>query len=225
VRARRVAGRPSRHRVAVWGLRLAVFLGVLSAVAQVISYHYGLRDHILDSSSDKSVAGALTALLLAATVGIAWLLALALRRPRAVLLAACVSVVFALELTDPPHRVALSAPVGLLAVVLIWRLGTSDELAGPLLRAGCVVLAVAFAAHWSGSWVVDRLDLATDSWLYQLKEIVKHSGELAAWTLIGSGLLILRLGQSLAEHLRQVAARADEPEPQLVLVHELPKRP
>ena len=209
----------------MWGLRLAVFLGVLSAVAQVISYHYGLRDHILDSSSDKSVAGALTALLLAATVGIAWLLALALRRPRTVLLAACVSVVFALELTDPPHRVALSAPFGVLAVVLIWRLGTSDELAGPLLRAGCVVLAVAFAAHWSGSWVVDRLDLATDSWLYQLKEIVKHSGELAAWTLIGSGLLILRLGQSLAEHLRQVAARADEPEPQLVLVHELPKRP
>jgi hypothetical protein len=73
--------------------------------------------------------------------------------------------------------------------------------------------------------VVDRLDLATDSWLYQLKEIVKHSGELAAWMLIGSGLLILRLGQSLAEHLRQVAARADEPEPQLVLVHELPERP
>jgi hypothetical protein len=209
----------------VWGLRLAVFLGVLSAGAQVISYHYGFRDHILDSSSDKSVGGALTALVLAATVAAAWLLALGRRRPQTVLLAVCVSVVFAFELTDPPHRVALSAPFGLVAVIVLWRLAASDALAGRLLRAGCVVLAVAFVGHSSGSWLVDRLNMGPDSWLYQLKAIVKHAGELAAWTLIASGLLVLRLGQPLEEDVRELAAGADEPEPQLVLVHELRERP
>jgi hypothetical protein len=220
-----VASRSARKLIAIWSLRLAVFLGVLSAVAQVISYHYGLRDHILDSSSDNSVAGALTALLLASTVAVAWLLAIARRRPQAVLLAACITVVFALELADPPHRVAISAPFGLVAIILLWRLAAPDQLAGPLIRAGCVVLGVAFVGHSSGSWLVDRLGLGPDSWLYQVKAIVKHSGELAAWTLIGSGLVVLRLGQPLEEDVREVGARSDEPEAQLVLVHELRERP
>lgn len=202
-----------------------MFLGVLSAAAQIVSYHYGLRDHILDSSSDQSIGGALTAALLAATVAAAWLLALARRRPQPVLLAACVSVVFAFELADPPHRVAISGPFGLVAVVLLWRLASSDELARPLIRAGCLVLGVAYVGHSSGSWLVDRLGLGPYSWLYQLKSIVKHSGELAAWTLIGSGLAVLRLGQPLEADVREAAARADEPEAQLVLVHELRERP
>jgi hypothetical protein len=224
VRGRHVASPPARERLATWGLRLGVFLGVLSAAAQVVAYHYGLRDHILDSSSDNSVAGALTALLLAATVAAAWFVALARRRPATVLLAACLTVVFAIELTDPPHRVAVSAPFGLVAVVVLWRLASSDALAGRLLRAGCVVLGVAFLGHSSGSWLVDRLDLGPDSWLYELKAIVKHAGELTAWTLVAFGLVVLRLGQPLEEGVREVAARADETEAELVLVHELRER-
>jgi len=220
-----VTNRSARQLVAVWGMRLAVFLGVLSAGAQVISYHYGLRDHILDSSSDNSVGGALTALLLASTVVVAWLLALVRRSTQTVLLAACLSIVFAFELTDLPHRRLISAPFGLVAVVLLWRLAASDRLAGRLLRAGCVVLGLAFVGHSFGAWLVNRLDLGWDSWLYQLKAIVKHSGELAAWTLIGSGLVVLRLGQSLEEDDREVGARADEREPQLGLVHQLRERP
>jgi hypothetical protein len=202
-----------------------VFLAVFSATAQVVSYHYGLRDHILDQSSDNSIGGALTALLLAATVAVAWLLAFSRGRAQTVVLAACVSVVFACELTDPPHRVAISTPFGVVAVVVLWRLAASDELAGPLLRAGCVVLGVAFIGRSSGSWLVDRLGLGPDSWLYQLKAIVKHSGELAAWTLIGSGLAVLRLGQPPEGDVREAGARVDEPEPQLVLVQELRERP
>jgi hypothetical protein len=204
---------------------MAVLLGVVSAAAQVVSYHYGIRDHILDSSSDNSVGGALTALLLASTVALSWLLALARRNAQSVVLAACLSVVFAFELADPPHRVAISTPFGLVAVVLLWRLAATDRLAGRLLRAGCVVLGLAFVGHSFGSWLVDRLDYGPDSWLYQLKAIVKHSGELAAWTLIGSGLAVLRLGQPLEQDVREVGARADEPEPHLVLVHELRERP
>jgi len=198
-RGRRVANRSAKQLVALWGLRIAVFLGVLSAGAQVIAYHYGLHDQILDSSNDNSVGGALTAILLAATVVVAWLLALVRRSTRTTLIAACLSIVFAFELTDLPHRRVISAPFGLVAVVLLWRLGSSDPLARRLVRAGCVVLGVAFAGHSFGAWLVNRLDLGWDSWLYQLKAIVKHSGELAAWMLIGSGLVVLRLGQPLEE--------------------------
>jgi len=206
-RGGRVTKRSARRLVAVCGLRLAVFLGVLSAGAQVISHHYGLRDHILDSSSDNSVGGALTALLLASTVVVAWLVALVRRSTQTVLLAACISIVFAFELTDPPHRVAISAPFGLLAVALLWRLASSDRLAGPLLRAGCVVLGMAFVGHSFGSWLVNRFDLGPDSWLYQLKAIVKHSGELAAWALIAFGLWVLRLDQPLKRRGRREAQR------------------
>ena len=192
---RRVANRSARQLVALWGLRLAVFLALLSAGAQVIAYHYGLHDRILDSSNDNSVGGALTALLLASTVVVAWLLALGRRSTQTMLIAACISIVFAFELTDLPHRRLISAPFGLVAVVLLWRLASSDRLARRLLRAGCVVLGVALVGHSLGAWLVNRLDLGWDSWLYQLKAIVKHSGELAAWTLIGSGLVVLRLGQ------------------------------
>jgi hypothetical protein len=180
-----------------------VFLGVLSAGAQIISYHYGLRDQILDSSTDNSVGGAVTALLLASTVVVAWLVALTRRGTQTMLIAACISIVFAFELTDLPHRRVLSAPFGLVAVVLLWRLASSDRLARRLLRAGCVVLGVAFVGHSLGVWLVNRLDLGWDSWLYQLKAIVKHSGELAAWTLIGSGLVVLWLGQPLEEDVAQ----------------------
>jgi hypothetical protein len=220
-----VAGPSARKRIAVWGLRLGVFLGVLSAVAQVIAYHYGIRDHMLDSSSDNSVVGALTALVLAVTVATAWLLAFTRRGPQLFLLAVCLSVLLSFELAHPPHRVAISTPFGAIAAVVLWRLGASDPLARRLLRVGVVVLAVAFVGHSFGSWLVDRRGLGPDSWLYQLKAIVKHSGELAAWTLIGSGLAVLRLGQPLKEDVRQVGARPDEAEPQLVLVHELRERP
>jgi malonyl CoA-acyl carrier protein transacylase len=220
-----VASRPARQLLAVWGLRLAVLLGGLTAVAQVVSYHYGLRDHILDSSSDNSVVGALTALLLGATVAIAWLLALTRRRPQLFVLAACLSVVFAVELAHPPHKVAVSTPFGVAAVVVLWRLGATDPLARRLLRVGVVVLAVAFVGHSAGSWLVDRHGLGPDSWLYQLKAIVKHAGELAAWTLIASGLAAVLLGQPLEEDVREVGARTDEPEAKLVLVHELRERP
>ena len=220
-----MANRSAKQLVALWGLRLAVFLGLLSAGAQVISYHYGLHDQILDSSNDNSLGGALTALLLASTVVVAWLLALVRRSTQTMLIAACLSIVFAFELTDLPHRRLISAPFGLVAVVLLWRLAASDRLARRLLRSGCVVLGVAFVGHSFGAWLVNRLDLGADSWLYQLKAIVKHSGELAAWTLIGSGLMVLRLEQPLEEDVREVGARPDEPEPELVLVHELRERP
>jgi len=224
VRERPVA-KPPAETVAAWGLRLAVALGLGVAVCQLLVYELGLSSRLLDSSTDASLAGVLSAVMLGAAAAAAWAVALWLRSAPTLFVAAAFTLILVLELSDPPHRVLLAAPLGAAAVFLVWRLSREDEVAGPLLRAGCAVLAVAFVGHAFGSWLVDRLDQGPHSALYQLKVVVKHGGELAAWTLLAAGLAALRLGKPLEEHARELGGRADEPEAQLVLVHELRERP
>jgi hypothetical protein len=180
----------TRQRIAVWGVRAAVVLGLGVALGQVVSYQFGLRDVVLDSTTDASVAGVLTLVLLGATAASAWLVASVSpsARVETVASAACLTVILALELSEPPHAVAISAPFGLVAIVLLWRLAATDEIAGPLIRAGCIVLGVAFVGHAIGSRLVSALGQGEDSWLYQAKVIVKHAGELSAWTLLAAGL-------------------------------------
>ncbi|HUK95989.1 MAG TPA: hypothetical protein VLU96_13175 [Gaiellaceae bacterium] len=181
----------TRERITVWGVRVAVVLGLTVAVAQVVSYRFGLHDAVLDSNTDRSVAGVLTLVLLGAAVASAWLVTSVSPSARLEtgVMAACLSLILALELSEPSHVVALSAPFGAVAVVLLWRLAATDATAGPVIRAGCVVLGVAFVGHAIGSRLVTALGQGADSWLYQAKGIVKHAGEIVAWTLLAAGLV------------------------------------
>ena len=153
LRAREARGKLSAETVAAWGLRLAVLLGLGVAVGQLLAYELGLSTRLLDSSTDASLAGVLSALMLGAATLAAWAVALHVRGARTLFVAVAFTLILVVELSDPPHRVPLTAPVGAAAIVLLWRLAAEDEVAGPLLRAGCFVLAVAFVAHAFGSWL------------------------------------------------------------------------
>jgi len=180
-------------RLVVWGIGLAATLALADAVAQLASYRFGLAPSALDSSTDAGIFGPLTTIVFAAAVAAAWALAALrprLRRP-ALWCAAPLTVVFALDAASPPHAIVLAAPFAAAALVLLWRLGSRDESARLLLHAGCVVLAVSFAGHAIGAWLVTELGQSGDTWGYQAKVVIKHCGELAAWTLVATGLASL----------------------------------
>lgn len=183
VRAGRAAG------IAVWGVRIAVALALAELIAQFTDYGLGLRSFFLDSSTNRSLAGALSMLLLCAAAAGAWLLAWTSRQHRttAVLTAVLLNTIVVLKLTRPPHVLAIAALVSAAAVVLMWRLAATNETGGRLVRAGCIVLAVSFVAHALGAWLVSELGGTGDSWLYQAKVVVKHAGELSGWTLLAFG--------------------------------------
>jgi hypothetical protein len=181
------------HRLAVWGLGLAATLALALAVAQLASYRFGLAPSALDSSTDAGIFGPLTTFVFAAAVAAAWALAAlqpGIRTP-ALWCAALLTVVFALDAWSPPHAIALAAPFAAAALVLLWWLGSRDGSARMLLHAGCVVLAVSFAGHAIGAWIVTELGQAGNTWGYQAKVVIKHAGELAAWTLVATGLAAL----------------------------------
>ena len=62
-----------------------------------------------------------------------------------------------------------------------------------MLRDGCIVLALAFLVHGVGAAIVSWLGLGPETWGYQLKALVKHSGELAGWLLVAAALTLLAL--------------------------------
>lgn len=179
--------------IAEWGLRLAVALGAAAALAQLLAYRFDLARGVLDSSADGGIFGPLGIVVFGAAVAAAWLLALerSERRDETVACAVLLSAILGLEAADPPHAVVVAAPIGVTAVVLLLRLAPADEPAGRLVRTGCVVVAVAFAVHAIGAWLVTELGQGSGSWAYQAKAIVKHAGELVGWTLVAAGLTSL----------------------------------
>jgi hypothetical protein len=177
-------------RIADWGVRVALLLGAAGALAQLAAFRFDLDRAALDSSADGGIFGTLGVIVFAAAVAAAWLVAAARPKLRvqALSCALLLSGVFALEVTDVPHARAIAAPLGAGAIYLLLRLGRTDRAAGRLLRAGCIVLVVAYLGHAIGVRIVDAFDQGPDSWAYQVKAVVKHAGELVGWTLVTSGL-------------------------------------
>ncbi len=176
--------------IAIGGVCIAVMLGVGVAVAQVVDYELGLRSFALDSSSDRSLVGGLTMLLLTAATAGAWLLAAtrAEQRGTSIIGALCLTTIVALKLSMVPHAALLAAPFAAGAFVCLWRLAAGGSIAGRVVRAACIVLGVSFVAHVFGGWLVTELGRGGDSWIYQIKVIVKHGSELAGWMLLATGL-------------------------------------
>lgn len=176
--------------IAIGGVCVAVVLGVGAAIAQVVDYELGLRSFALDSSSDRSLVGGLTMLLLTATAAGAWLVAATRpdQRRTSILGAMFLTAIVTLKLAMLPHAALLAAPFAAGAFVCLWRLAAGGSIGGRVVRAACVVLGVSFVAHVFGAWLVTELGRGGDSWIYQIKVIVKHGSELAGWTLLASGL-------------------------------------
>jgi hypothetical protein len=174
---------------------LALTLAVAATTTQLIDFGvYGQRLKLLDMMTHRSIFGIVSLAVLAAAAcacSLLWLLERDGRR-RLAPLGAILVFLLALRLAQPPHVLLLALPASAAARALLW----TAELPGParrVLREGCVVLVLAFVVHGIGEKVVADLGYGPDTWAYQVKAVVKHSGELAGWALVAGGLILALL--------------------------------
>jgi hypothetical protein len=124
-----------------------------------------------------------------AVLAIAACVCVLLRRRMFATIGAILAFLFVLRIVQPPHVLLLALPASAAAFVLLW----NAPLPGParrVVREGCVVLVAAFVVHGIGEKVVAELGYGPETWAYQIKAVVKHSGELAGWALVAGGLVL-----------------------------------
>ena len=200
--------------VARWGVRVAIVSALAAAVAQFVDFGvYGLRIRQLDMSTHASVFGVLSVLALVTAGGAAVLLAVAetTRRGALLVLPPLLAALLALRVLQPTHVLLWALPFAAATfVVLWWCCGTPASATRRLIRAGCAILIGSYAIHALGTSVVSALGYGPASWPYQIKLVVKHSGELAGWTIIATGLATIYPGSRRLS--RSSSARSSEPQ-------------
>jgi len=177
-------------------VRLAAAPVALAAsTAQLVDF--GLYDQRLrpwHMMTHNSVFGVVSL----AALGVAVLAALATaiqddeRRVQFACLSGLLGLLLALRIAQPPHVLLLALPVSVAALGLLWTAAAAGT-ARRVMRDGCIVLALAFLVHGVGAAIVSWLGLGPETWGYQLKALVKHSGELAGWLLVAAALTLLAL--------------------------------
>jgi hypothetical protein len=177
----------------MWAARtLAVALAVAATTTQLIDFGvYGRRLKLLDMMTHRSIFGVVSLAVLAAAACACALLALRERerRRRLASLGAVLAALLALRLAQPPHVLLLALPASAAALALLWTTALPGS-ARRVLQEGCVVLVLAFVIHGVGEKIVADLGYGPETWAYQIKAVVKHSGELAGWALVAGGLFV-----------------------------------
>lgn len=176
-----------------WGVRAAVcVLAAAATTAQLIDFGvYGQRLRLLDMTTHRSIFGVASLGVLAVAMCACVLLSVAheRRRTRRAALGAVLAFLLVLRIAQPSHVLLLSLPASAAALVLLWTVLPPGP-ARRLVREGGIVLVAAFAVHGVGEKLVAELGYGPDTWAYQIKAVVKHSGELAGWALVACGLVL-----------------------------------
>jgi hypothetical protein len=174
---------------------VAVVAVVAQTAAQLIDFDiYHLRIGALSSEQHASVFGVASI----CANGLAAVAAAAAGRtagPRSswALVSALIAIVMVLRIGNvgdgDPKRYVLLLPLVGVILVLLWRL-TSREPAGARTeaRAGIGLLVFSYVVHVFGPRIVADLGYGTGGWVYQVRGILKHGGELAGWILVATGL-------------------------------------
>jgi hypothetical protein len=196
-----------------WAVRaLALTLAVAATTTQLIDFGvYQQRLKLLDMMTHRSIFGIVSLAVLAGAACACALLALVERdrRKRLALLGAILAALLALRLAQPPHVLLLALPASAAALALLWTAAPPGP-ARRVLQEGCVVLVLAFVIHGVGEKIVADLGYGAETWAYQIKAVVKHSGELAGWALVAGGL-VLSLRASPAPRWSQSSEPAVNP--------------
>jgi len=175
-------------------------VAIAATTAQLVDFGvYDQRLRALNMMTHNSIFGiaSLTALALAVAASFVASFRGTERRLELACLGGLLSVLLALRVAQPPHVLLLALPVSVAALALLWTIAPPGE-TRRILRDGCIVLVGAFVVHGIGAWIVQRLGLGPDSWGYQLKAVVKHTGELAGWVLVAFALTAVALGRAPA---------------------------
>jgi hypothetical protein len=171
---------------------VAAAVAVAATTTQLIDFGvYRQRLQLLDMMTHRSIFGIVSLAVLAIAACACALLTLVERdhRKRLASLGALLAALFTLRIAQPPHVLLLALPANAAALVLLWT-APLPESARRVLRDGCVVLVLAFGVHGIGEKIVADLGYGPDTWAYQIKAVVKHSGELLGWSLVAGGLLL-----------------------------------
>lgn len=170
------------------GLVLAAVAGQI--LAQAIDFgFFQLRIGWLDSDSHASLFGvaSLVAQALAAVAAAA-----RSRRSRRstawMILAALTTLLLVVRVGVSFRAALLLGPVAVL-FVLVWYLTSDDPRpARALVRWGLAALVFSYAVHAFGPHIVASLGYGGNTWPYQVKGMLKHSGELCGWMLLALGI-------------------------------------
>jgi len=187
----RVADAASRA-LGRWGVPAAIAGALAASLAQLVDYSaFGLRIRMLDMDTHASVFGVVSLLALLAALAVATLLAVerTTRTRASVLLPWLLTGLLALRVLHPAHVIVFALAPAAATLVILWRdTGAPRSYARRLIRAGCVVLLGSYAVHAFGGSAVSSLGSGTGSWAYQVELTIRHSAELAGWTLVAAGL-------------------------------------
>jgi hypothetical protein len=182
-------------RVATAGIALAALAVLAQIVAQIIDFQvYDLHLRVLDSNHHRSVFGA--ANLLAHGIAVLATAYLAVRGPRRRGAWALLSALLALLLVLRAFYGfdLFVAPLVAIVFVLLWAFSTGPGVSTGVrlaIRAGLVLLAVSFVVHVVAPGTEETYGFAGDTWQYQIRGIVKHTGSLGGWILIAAGTIAL----------------------------------
>ena len=171
------------------GVKLAVAVALAASVTQLLDLAV-LDARWLDMNTHASVFGAISLLALAWAVVVAVLLAAsATNRGRAaVALPVLLAVLLALRLVHPVNVIFFALPCAAATFVLLWgKYDVDDSDARRLIRAGCVVLVGSYLVH-AGGVLLSASGYGRHTWPSEARLLVSHSGELAGWVLVATGL-------------------------------------
>jgi hypothetical protein len=175
----------------VWPARIvAAVIALAATTAQLVDFGvYDQRLRPLDMMTHNSIFGVVSLAALGIAVLASW--AAAVRGPgrrlELAVLGGLLALLLALRIAQPAHVLIVALPVSAVALVLLWTTAPPGA-ARRVLRDGSIVLVAAFVVHGIGAKIVSMLGLGPETWGYQLKAVVKHSGELAGWVLVALGL-------------------------------------
>jgi hypothetical protein len=181
-------------RVATAGIALAVVAVVAQLVAQVVDFQlYDRHLSLLDSNHHRSLFGA--ANLLAHGIAVLATAYLAARAPRRrgawAVLSALLAILLVLRAFYGFDLYV--APVVAIVFLLLWAFSSGPDASRGVrlaIRAGLLLLAVSFVVHVVAPTPEETYGLR-DTWQYQIRGIVKHTGSLGGWILIAAGTIAL----------------------------------
>lgn len=171
------------------GIKLAVALALAASATQLLDFAV-LDARWLDMNTHASVFGAISLLALACAGVVAVLLAASEKnRGRAsVPLPVLLAVLLLLRLVHPVNVIYFALPCAAATFVLLWATYGADEPdARRLIRTGCVVLAGSYLVH-AGGVLLSASGYDRHTWPSEARLLVSHSGELAGWVLVATGL-------------------------------------
>ena len=184
-------------RICSQGLRATLAVALAASVAQVVDLTVLDSDvRLLDMNTHASMFGVVSLLASGMACVAAALLATAAATHGRVTMALPVLLVIliGLRLLHPSGVVLLALPLVAATFLVLWsHVAVPGSDAERVVRVGCVVLATSYVVRMLGDAIAGP-GHHDERWAQQVRLLVSHSGELAGWMAVATGLAAAYVG-------------------------------